>query len=261
MKVILTEEQLKQVVCEEIATNQSVVNPRVVYSRLMKALSLGNISGEEALRYPDNFNGKLRDALKNLVNKFIGNGNMEQQNDSQEGYRRKDATNVSDAALSEICKWETRHDFGYPMAQKDLNGYYVKGENKKTYGYGLRTHPNGSFMEDVKPVWTQRELEQLFKQKINNETQWVLNWANKNGVKLNQGQLDAMVSAVYNYGRTGFLRTGIPAMIAQNQNDPKIPETWATASDHRTNMPGLHQRRRAEASWYQNGIAQAPAKA
>jgi GH24 family phage-related lysozyme (muramidase) len=166
----------------------------------------------------------------------------------------KAATAISDTALSQICKWETLRDFGYKMGTKDLNGYYVKGENKKTYGYGLRTHPNGNFMQDVKPSWTQAELERLFEEKINKEVQWVLKWANKHGVTLGQGQLDAMVSAVYNYGRTGFLKTGIPAMIAQNPNDPRIPQVWATASDHRKNMGGLHTRRREEAAWYQSDM-------
>ena len=251
MKVILTEEQLKNVICEEIANNQAMVNPRIVFGWLIKMLSMGKISMEDALEYPDNFSGKLRDSLRNLI---FGLKNKNQQDTNQAVGTKKAATTISDNALSKICKWETRHDFGYQMSAKDLKGYRVKGEGKKTYGYGLRAHPDGGFMEDIKQIWTQPELEELFKQKIGRETQWVLNWAAKNGVELGQGQLDAMVSAVYNYGRTGFLKTGIPAMIAQNQNDPRIPQVWATASDHRKNMSGLHTRRREEAAWYKSGM-------
>ena len=76
MKVILTEEQVKKIVCEEIAGNQAMVNPRMVYAGLMKMLSMGNISMEDALQYPDRFSGKLRDALRDLVNKFF---NKDQQ--------------------------------------------------------------------------------------------------------------------------------------------------------------------------------------
>lgn len=255
MKVIVTEEQLRRVVCEEIAGNQAMVNPRIVYAWLMKQLSMGNISMEDAVKYPENFSGKLKAALTNLVNKFL-NKNQQVTDQMQADAKgvKEAATAISDAAFSQICKWETLHDFGYQMSTKDLQGYRVNGEGKKTYGYGLRTHPNGNFMEDVKAVWTQPELEQLFKQKIGKETQWVLNWAAKNGIELGQGQLDAMVSAVYNYGHTGFLKTGIPAMIAQNPNDPRIPQVWATASDHRKNMGGLHARRREEAAWYQNDM-------
>ena len=143
------------------------------------------------------------------------------------------------------------------MQPKDLKGYYVKGENIKTYGYGLRVHPNGKYMQDIKAVWTQPELEKLFKEKIEKEKAWVLNWANKNNVTLGQGQLDAMVSAVYNYGRTGFLKTGVPALIAQNPNNPAIPEKWAHLSDARAKkFPGLATRRAEEANWYQTDISQ-----
>jgi GH24 family phage-related lysozyme (muramidase) len=137
------------------------------------------------------------------------------------------------------------------MRPKDLQGYYLKGETRKTYGYGLRSHPNGQYMEKVKPVYTQSELEQLFKQKIANETNWVLKWANENNVTLGQGQLDAFVSAVYNFGRAGFLRTGIPAMIAENPDNPDIAEKWSKLSDSKANIfPKLVDRRHEEAQWY-----------
>ena len=269
MKVILTEGQLKKIISEQLMEQQSIINPNLLYAHLMRALSFGNIEVKDAVFYLDNVVKRLEQEEQNpqkttILQKLIAlrnkifynaqqNGNQMQQQQTQ---KAEPATNVSDEAVNAICKWETRHDFGYKMGQQDLVGYRLRGEGKKTYGYGLRTHPNGKFMEDIKQVWTQPELEQLFKQKIGNETQWVLNWANKNGIQLGQGQLDAMVSAVYNYGRTGFLKTGIPAMIAQNPEDPRIPEVWATASDHRKNMGGLHARRREEAAWYQNDIPQ-----
>ena len=276
MNIILTEEQFKVILKEEVASNNIVdrlmgeTNPNVIYNVLAKGLQNGQIMwptvpfllGKLFSQNPgDNHvtkNNRDLEAEKANIFQKLNNlwNNLSQKNSEVTARMMKDAnrfgaTMVSDGALSQICKWETRHDFGYKMSRQDLVGYFVRGENRRTYGYGLRTHPNGKYMEDVKKVWTQRELEQLFKEKIAKEVTWVLNWAKKNGITLGQGQLDAMVSAVYNYGRKGFLRTGIPTMIAQNPNDPKIPKVWATISDHRKNMGGLHERRRREASWYQ----------
>ena len=253
MKVILTEEQIKRVISEEIATNQAVVNPRMVYAWIMRQLSMGNISAEEAIQYPEIFSGRIRGILKNAIVRFLNKDKQVTGQMKADAEKVKiPATDISKNAISQICKWETRKDFGYMMQPKDLHGYYVRGENIKTYGYGLRTHPNGQYMQNIKSVWTQPELEELFKQKIADETNWVINWANKNGVTLGQGQLDAMVSAVYNYGRTGFLKTGIPALIAQNPDNPAIPQKWAHLSDSRAaKYPGLVSRRAEEANWYQ----------
>ena len=270
MKVILTEEQLKQIINEEVIEENLITSllgfsdPKKIIKRIAIALLAGTITFAAVPGIIEKI-GQSNPAVENvgeegLIEKIknvwatLKNKQSQVTSKMEADAKAKQATEVSNKALSKICQWETMHDFGYAMQPKDLKGYYVKGENVKTYGYGLRTHPNGKYMQDVKPVWTQNELEELFKQKIEKEKQWVLNWAEKNGVKLGQGQLDAMVSAVYNYGRTGFLRTGIPAMIAQNQNDPRIPEVWAQASDKRKNMKGLHGRRREEASWYMNDM-------
>lgn len=275
MKVILTEGQLNQLIQEEVIeegflssllklNNMDSIVKKIAIALIYGAISFGavpkildkveqnapSVAGSDAMTRDEAIE-KIKMLYQNVKNKEAAvTGQMQAD-------AKKTATAISDTALSQICKWETLRNFGYKMSQKDLQGYHVNGESKKTYGYGLRTHPNGKFMEDVKQVWTQPELEKLFKEKINKETQWVLNWAAKNGVELGQGQLDAMVSAVYNYGRTGFLKTGIPAMIAQNPDNPEIPQVWAAASDHRKKMGGLHSRRRAEAEWYQKDIQQA----
>lgn len=272
MKVILTEEQFNQLVVEEIneaklldsllgMTDPNKFVKRIVMALLLGTITIGSLPG--IIRTVAQKNPAIENVSQDkLYNKIRGLWDSAKNKDAQiadhmEGYTRRlkeKATEVSEAALSKICRWETRHNFGYPMSEKDLKGYYVKGETRKTYGYGLRTHPNGQFMEDVKSAYTQKELEELFKQKIKNETDWVLKWANNNGVTLNQGQLDAMVSAVYNYGHSGFLRTGIPALIAQNPNNPEIAKKWAHLSDARAKKyPGLVKRRSEEANWYQAG--------
>lgn len=272
MKVILTESQLNQLIQEEVNEANllrsllGLNSPDKIVSKLVLALLLGTITftalpkivGQLAQTNPAVENvdqNRLIDRIKSI---FISAKNKEAQvTDQMQADAKQQATDISQNAISQICKWETRKDFGYTMQAKDLQGYYVKGENVKTYGYGLRTHPNGKYMQDVKAVWTQPELEKLFKDKIEKEKAWVLNWASKNGITLGQGQLDAMVSAVYNYGRTGFLKTGIPALIAQNPDNPEIPEKWAHLSDARAKkFPGLVTRRAEEANWYQTDIPQ-----
>lgn len=275
MKVILTESQLNQLIQEEVNEAnflQSLLDtksPDKLASKIVLGLLLGTINftalptivSQVAENNPavenvdqNGFLNRIKTMWRNAANK---EAQITDQMKADAQQQAGPATEVSKDAISQICKWETRKDFGYQMQPKDLQGYYVKGENIKTYGYGLRVHPNGKYMQDIKAVWTQPELEKLFKEKIEKEKAWVLNWANKNNVTLGQGQLDAMVSAVYNYGRTGFLKTGMPALIAQNPNNPAIPEKWAHLSDARAKkFPGLATRRAEEANWYQTDISQ-----
>ena len=275
MKVILTESQLNQLIQEEVNEAnflQSLLDtksPDKLASKIVLGLLLGTINftalptivSQVAENNPavenvdqNGFLNRIKTMWRNAANK---EAQITDQMKADAQQQAGPATEVSKDAISQICKWETRKDFGYQMQPKDLKGYYVKGENIKTYGYGLRVHPNGKYRQDIKAVWTQPELEKLFKEKIEKEKAWVLNWANKNNVTLGQGQLDAMVSAVYNYGRTGFLKTGVPALIAQNPNNPAIPEKWAHLSDARAKkFPGLATRRAEEANWYQTDISQ-----
>ena len=229
----------------------------MVYAGLLKMLSMGNISMEDAVQYPDRFSGKLRDALRGLVNKFL---NKEQQVTDQmkadAGTQKQAATTVSEDGIKAICKFETGKDFGYKMAAKDLHGYN-NGDagGKRTYGYGLLFHPNGkSYMQDIKAVWTQPELEKLFAQSVENRSNKIAKWAADNNIILGQNQFDAMTSALYNFGNK-FLNFDICKMIAQNPDNPQIPEIWAHLSDGQgKKYPGLLTRRNEEASWYLKDI-------
>ena len=255
MKVILTEEQVKKIICEEIAGNQAMVNPRMVYAGLMKALSMGNINMEDAVKYPDNFSGKLRDALRGLVNRFL-NKDKQVTDTMKADVQKQAATGISEEGVKAICKFETGKDFGYKMTAKDLQGYNNGDANgKRTYGYGLLFHPNGkSYMQDVKAVWTQPELEKLFTQSVAKKAQRIANWASENNVILGQNQFDAMTSALFNFGNK-FLNFNICKIIAQNPDDPQIPEIWTHLSDGQgKRYPGLLKRRAEEASWYQKDI-------
>jgi GH24 family phage-related lysozyme (muramidase) len=161
-------------------------------------------------------------------------------------------TGLSDGMLSFICFYESGHQFGYKMTDKDLNGYDLHDAGgHKTYGYGLLYHPvSKKFMDTIKKVWTQQELEILFKIHAKATSNKIDSWAQRNNVKLNQNQKDAIASACYNFG-PGFLNKGICKLIAKNPNNPAIKNVWAHLSDAQgKRYPGLIRRRQAEANWY-----------
>ena len=160
------------------------------------------------------------------------------------------ASGVSQEMFNAICHFETGHSYGYQMTPKDLNGYgHDKGH--KTYGYGLLVHPNGKYMDQIKPRWTQRELEALFVTHVQQFSSTVRKWASKKGLQLAQNQIDAITSAVFNYG-PGFLTMSkyrVCVLIANHAPMQTIWSTWSTLCD-RSSLGGLKKRRRWEANWY-----------
>jgi len=161
---------------------------------------------------------------------------------------------ISDGMINFICKYETGKSFGYRMSSRDKTGYDLHdAKGHKTYGYGLLCHPNGGYMDDIKSVWTQKELEDLYILYAKKVSAKIDAWASKNKVKLNQNQKDAIASACYNFGN-GFLNKNICKMIIKNPNDPAIRTTWEHLSDAQgKKYPGLIIRRKAEAKWYFEG--------
>lgn len=167
---------------------------------------------------------------------------------------KQSSVGISDGMLNFICQYETGHKFGYKMTPKDLNGYDLHDANgHKTFGYGLLYHPNGKFMDVIKKVWTQKELENLFLLHATATSQKIDKWSIANKVKLNQNQKDAIASGCYNFGY-GFLNKQICKMIIANPNNPAIRNTWSHLSDVQgKKYPGLIKRRQAEARWYFEG--------
>ena len=161
---------------------------------------------------------------------------------------------ISNGMLNFICQYETGKKFGYTMTSKDLNGYDLRDAGgHKTYGYGLLMHPTGKYMDTIKKVWTQKELEGLFLEHAKLTSTKIDNWAKTNKVTLNQNQKDAIASGCYNFG-LGFLNKNICKMIAANPNNPAIRNTWSHLSDIQgKKYPGLIKRRQAEARWYFEG--------
>lgn len=161
---------------------------------------------------------------------------------------------LSNGMINFICQYETGKKFGYTMTAKDLNGYDLHDAGgHKTYGYGLLVHPNGKYMDTIKKVWTQKELEGLFLEHAKLTSNKIDKWATANKVKLNQNQKDAIASGCYNFGM-GFLNKQICKLIIANPNNPAIRNTWAHLSDVQgKKYPGLIKRRQAEARWYFEG--------
>ena len=162
---------------------------------------------------------------------------------------------ISDGMINFICQYETGKNFGYTMSLRDLNGYNLKDANGHlTFGYGLLYHPKTQqYMDAVKKTWTQKELEELFLVHARQISKNIDSWAERNQVKLNQNQKDAIACACYNFG-LGFLQKKICITIAANPNDPSIRNSWSHLSDYQGKQyPGLITRRQAEARWYFEG--------
>lgn len=167
-------------------------------------------------------------------------------------------TGLSTGMLNFICQYETGHLFGYKMTAKDLNGYDLgDARGHKTYGYGILFHPvTQKYMDTIKQSWSQVELENLFKTHAKSISMKIDVWAQKNNVKLNQNQKDAIASACYNFGigfltNSGNVYSAVVQMIKTNPNNPEIPNRWAHMSDAQgKKYPGLIKRRKAEANWY-----------
>lgn len=158
---------------------------------------------------------------------------------------------ISDQMVQNISVKETGHNYGYSMEDKDLNGYPDGKTGHKSYGYGLQVHPiENKYMDEVKDSYSQEELQGLFITTLGKASKEVDDWAKANNVTLTQGQKDAMVSGIYNFG-TGFLKKDIVKKIAANPNDETITEDWKHLSDSQLDKyPGLKDRREFEANWY-----------
>ena len=152
-----------------------------------------------------------------------------------------------------ISNFELSRSFGETLSGKDLKGVDLKDAGgHKTFGYGLLYHPNGKYMDQIKSEWTQQELEDLYKQTVNNTRNKVLTWAQSKNVDLKDHQIDALTSAVYNFG-PDFLNWSVARRIATNPNDEKIHAHWSGFSNHQADKyPGLVKRRKKEADRYFN---------
>lgn len=165
-------------------------------------------------------------------------------------------TGLSEQMVKQICLWEAGKPFGMTMTAKELKGVDIgDAGGHRTFGYGSLYY-KGKYMDTIKQEFTQEELEKIFLEDVTEKTNVVKSWAAKNGLTLRQGQIDALVSACYNFG-TGFLTqqgkvySNTVNMIKKNPNDLAIKNSWAHMSDKQgQKYPGLIKRREQEANWY-----------
>lgn len=249
-KIIITEEMFGALLLKSVF---NAIMGDSVYKNLFSGSDLANMLTAFLPEYLEKHGidgGNIN--ASDFANEFLSS-----VGETPSGANISGAGGVSPVGINLISRFETGKNFGYKMKQKDLVGYNLGDANgKKTYGYGLLYHPSGeAFMQDVKPVWTQQELERLFVQMVATKARDVKNWMKKNNVKLGQNQFDAMVSACYNFGTSGFLKKDICKAIAANPNNPMIPTIWANLSNSQgERYPGLLKRRATEAELYKKDI-------
>lgn len=114
-----------------------------------------------------------------------------------------------------------------------------------TIGYGSTFYEDGSKVKEGDIITKERALK-LFDNIVQVFVKGVLKLLK---VSLNQNQLDAIVSLVFNIGLAAFGRSTVLKLINQNPNDPKIGdaiEMWRNAGG----KPILLKRRKREVQLY-----------
>lgn len=202
--------------------------------------------------------GEIRDISisEGIVENIRNFGIAQEELFGMPGYLSTTDIGLSEQMINQICLWEAGKKFGSPMTKQDLRGVDIgDAGGHRTFGYGSLFY-KGKYMDEIKQEFTQTELENIFLEEINKKTNVVKTWASKNGITLKQGQLDAIVSACYNFGE-GFLTSkgksysNTVDMIKRNPNDLAIKNSWAHMSDVQgKKYPGLIRRRVMEANWY-----------
>jgi lysozyme len=137
---------------------------------------------------------------------------------------------------------------------KKFEGYF---ENAYLCPAGVPTIGFGSTRWlDNKPVQLGQKLdikiaEDLLMNELNNSVKYL------NGLKLNQNQVDACLSFIYNLGASNFLISTLYKKIKANANDRLIENEFmrwnkARVNGKLTELKGLTRRRKAEAELYFN---------
>jgi len=234
----------------------------IITENMFRALSAKYVLEEMNENWTAGSYDKIYNSIANSLLGQNGRRNANQNKQSSVGTNPNSsspgtpANGVDRACLDFITFEENSQKFQYKMPQRDLVGWVNPRDNAaakghKTYGYGLLYTPDGTkFMDMVKPVWTQKELENMFVDSCNRRGAEVMQWAKSNGVQLGQNQFNALVSAVYNYGKGFFTKAGktVCSLIAQNPNNPNIPNVWAA-------LKANPNRRKREAALYARDIS------
>lgn len=121
------------------------------------------------------------------------------------------------------------------------------GNEPWTIGYGSTMYANG---DRVRPgeILTLQEAERLLTSDLERRYNAIKNWL---PVQINQNQIDALVSFVYNVGVGNFEKSTLRKKVWANPNDPLIKiefGKWNKAAGKI--MKGLTNRRKAESELY-----------
>jgi len=116
-----------------------------------------------------------------------------------------------------------------------------------TIGYGSTRYANGDKVK-LGEIITLQEAERLLANDLERRYNAIKNWLPAN---INQNQIDALVSFVYNVGVGNFEKSTLRKKVWANPNDPLIKiefSKWNKAAGKV--MKGLTRRRKAESDLY-----------
>lgn len=125
---------------------------------------------------------------------------------------------------------------------------YLDAVGIPTIGWGIIRYPDGKRVKITDTI-TRERADELLRGEVDKRTEAVK--ALLPGVRLNQNQLDALVSFVYNVGLAGFEKSTLIKKIKANPNDPAIRAEfakWVYAGGQK--LAGLVRRRKEESDLY-----------
>lgn len=139
--------------------------------------------------------------------------------------------------------------------------YQVKGD-KPTIGYGTTFYIDPQTKKEIpvtlqdKPI-TEQQADKLIRDYLNVKMPSFNNYLKKE--VLNQNQINALMSVMYNMGNKGFLNTKLFTVASRNPNDPAIKNIFLSDEMAMINgvvSQGLKQRRAKEYKLYSTPIYQ-----
>ena len=146
-------------------------------------------------------------------------------------------------------KWEIAKDL-----IKSFEGYsakpYLDSVNVPTIGYGFTYYPNGNPVKMSDPPLSAELSEETLLHYIKD----IDGFINKNvRVKIHYPAMAALISLIYNIGKSAFLRSSIYKALSVNDQNKACDSflLWVKAGG--STLPGLVHRRYAEMALFASG--------
>lgn len=130
---------------------------------------------------------------------------------------------------------------------------YLCPSGHPTIGYGSITYENGQKVTMQDKAITMEKAETMLNDWINKNVKPTINKHVK--VKLNDNQMSAIASFIYNLGVSAFTTSTFLKHINAKKTQKEITEAWmlwnkATVNGKKVEMAGLTKRRKAEVDLY-----------